>query len=383
MKILQIIPAFAPKFGGPVTSVFSLSKEFVKQGNEVTVLTSDFDYDETYAHQLEDYGVEIIPFHTMVNFGLFIYTPSMKKWLKDNVFRYDIIHMHNFRAYQNSLVIKYAKHYNIPTILQARGSVLPFFQKTLLKKIYDIVWGFYILKNTSKVIALCDTEAQQYQKMGVSLQKIEIIPNGIDLTQFSDLPLKGSFRSKYNISENEKIILFLGRIHKIKGIDLLIEAYSKVLEEFPNVRLVIAGPDDHYFSTLQKQIINSNITNLPLFTGPLYGKEKLSAYIDADVYVLPSRYETFPNTVLEAWACGRPVIVTKGCLIADIIERAGYVSEFEVNQLKNLIIKSLRDDFENKKFGEIGQKLVQNEFDSLSVTKKMISFYSKTIEETE
>jgi glycosyltransferase involved in cell wall biosynthesis len=379
MKILQVIPSFAPKFGGTVSSVFIVSKELAKRGHSITLITSDLDFDKNYAQTLEEFGVEIIPFHTVANFGLFKYTPSLKKWLKNNIRQYNVIHLHDFRAYQNISIPNLALQNNNPYLIQAHGSVLPFFEKKLLKRLYDVVWGNKILKNASRVIALCEAEAEQYRTMGVPENKIVIIPNGLDLSQFLNLPEKGTFRSKYGISENEKIVLFLGRIHKIKGIDLLIDAYSDLLKELPNIRLVIAGPDDNYLSVIKKQIQREKLDKSPLLTGPLYGQEKLAAYIDADVFVLPSRYETFPNTLMEAWACGTPVIVTKRCLISDIVEKAGYVSAFDVKELKNTIKIVLNDEKQRMINVNAGLELIKNELNISSCLDQIEKVYKETI----
>lgn len=375
MKILQVIPFFSPKFGGTVHSVRLLSQELVKRGHEVTIITSDLDFDPEFARSVEQHSVEIIPFPIVVNLGLFIYTPSMKTWLNQHINRYDIVHLHNYRAHQNTLATRAAIANNIPVILQAHGSVLPFFEKKGLKRLYDLVWGNEILTNASAVIALCESEVEQYRAMGIKNNKIIIIPNGIELSQFSDLPSKGTFRSKYHIPNDEKIILFLGRIHKIKGIDLLIDAYSELVQENPNVTLVIAGPGDNNILEIKNQIKNKNLKKEPLFTGPIYDQDKISAYVDADVYVLPSRYETFPNTVLEAWACRAPVIVTDRCLIADVVERAGYVVGCNPTELKNAIVDLISNDDLRHSIGEAGNLLVNSEFTNSSVIDKMESLY--------
>ncbi|MCQ8893266.1 MAG: glycosyltransferase [Methanolinea sp.] len=358
MKILQVIPFFSPKFGGSVISTFLTCQKLSERGHDITVLTTDFHFDAVYAKKLKN--VEVIPTESSLHIGLFLYSPKMKAWLSKNISKYDIIHLQNFRSYQNAIVSNYAKKMGIPYILQARGSVLPFFEKKLLKQAFDMMWGNEILKNAAKCIALTKTESDQYIKMGVPENKIVIIPNGLDLSQFSNLPERGTFRSKYKISDNEQIILFLGRIHKIKGIDLLIEAYAEVLKEIPNARLVIAGPDDNYISALQKQIRELKPGKMPLFTGPLYDQEKLSAYVDADVYVLPSRYEVFANTILESWACGTPVIVTTGCHIADVVEKAGIVVERDPVELAEAIKKIVLDEVLREKFSKMGKMLVND-----------------------
>ena len=153
MKILHICPFFSPKFGGSVAVSYQLSKELAKKGHAVTIITSDFNFDKDFAKDVEDYGVEIIPFRTVKNFGLFIYTPSIKKWLRNNAKTFDVFHMHEYRSYQNSIACHYAIKNRIPYIIQPHGSVLPFFEKRMLKKIYDIYWGKQILENASKHIA--------------------------------------------------------------------------------------------------------------------------------------------------------------------------------------------------------------------------------------
>jgi len=362
MKILQVIPYFTPKRGGDVNICYYLSKQLVERGHKVTIITTDFEFDREYAKSLEEVGVKVIPFHCTANIKLFLISPSMKKWLKTEIRKFDVVHSHDFRTYQNSVVHKYAKKINVPYILQAHGDIPRIIEKQRLKKLYDWVWGNKILKDASKVIALTKTEAEQYKKMGVDEDKIEIIPNGIDLSEYENLPERGEFRKKYLIND-EKIILYLGRIHKIKGPDLLARAFAELSKEIDNVKLVIAGPDDGYLTSLKKLIADLEIDDKVLFTGPLYGEEKFRAYVDADVYVLPSVYETFPVIVLEACACGTPVIVTDRCGIADIVDdKVGYVVENAKDQLQNVIIEVLSDERLRRRFGEEGKRLVREKF---------------------
>ena len=170
-----------------------------------------------------------------------------------------------------------------------------------------------------------------------------------------------------------------GRIHKIKGIDLLIAAYSDLVKEIPDIRLVIAGPDDNFLSVLKDQIRRLNPQKMPLFTGPLYNQEKLAAYVDADVYVLPSRYETFPTTVLEAWACKTPVIVTKGCLIFELVAKAGNVSSLDVKDLKNTILAVFNDETQRMKNKKAGLNLIKTELNMVSFINKIEEVYKETI----
>jgi len=377
MKILHVIPYFNPQRGGDVNVCYHITKHLVKLGHDVTIFTTDFEFDEKFARTLN--GVRVVPIHCYINMQLFLYAPLMKKKLKKEINNFDIIHVHDFRTYQNIVIHRYAKKFGIPYILQAHGDIPILSEKQTLKKLYDIVWGKRILNDASKIIALTSIESKQYIAMNADGKKIEIVPNGIDLNEYNNLPKKGEFRKIYSIRKDEKIILFLGRLHQIKGINLLVDAYSELIKELFNVRLVIVGPDEGSLSTLKRQITSLNISDKVLFTGPLYEIDKLRAYVDADVYVLPSIYETFPNTVLEAWTCGTPVIVTKGCSISDIVENAGCVVNYNKYELKNAIIKVLRNDEEIKMLKENGKRLITQTFNIDSCINKIVELYRQFI----
>ena len=390
MRILQVTPTFVPsKFGGVKVVSYNLSKTLAKRGHEVTVYTTDADIGYSRLRDVKDIksrgGFNVRYFKNISNSLAFthrLFLPiGMVSAIRKDIINFDIIHIHGFRSIQDVIIHKYAKKYNIPYILQAHGSVLPFFQKERLKKIFDIFFGYRILRDASKIIASTKIEAEQYKRMGVGEGKIEIVPNGIDLSEYGNLPEKGKFRRKYSIGDDEKIILYLGRIHKIKGLDLLAKAFMDLSKELDSLKLVIAGPDDGFLSTLKKQIEDLNIGDRILFTGLIPEKDKLGAYVDADVYVLPSVYETFPVTVLEACACGTPVIVTDRCGIANIVNdnNVGHVVEYDKDQLQDAIFKILINDELRRYFGEVGKKLVREKFSWDIVVEQLEKIYGDII----
>ena len=374
MKIVNVIPYFTPQKGGDVASVYNLSKHLAERGHEVTIFTTDFELDREYIKSLD--GVRVVPFHCIANIGKMLISPTMKGQLKKEIKDFDIIHMHNFRSYQNVVAHHYAKKYNIPYILQAHGSVLPFFQKQRLKKLYDGVWGYRILKDASKVLAYQQIEATQYQDMGVNRDKIEILTSGIDLLKTEDMPKIGKFKKKYSIRDNEKVILFLGRIHKIKGLDLLINAFAELTKKLNSVRLVIVGPDDGYLSTINNLIASIGLESKILILGFISVNDKIAAYVDADVYVLPSRYDIFPTTVLEACSFGTPIITTDQTGIRDLVNNnVGYVVPFDKNQLCNALFKILTDDRLRYYFGERGKKLIKEKYSWDKIVEQLEEIY--------
>ena len=143
---------------------------------------------------------------------------------------------------------------------------LQHFQKNKLKKTYDYFWGYKLLAGASKVLALTETEYDQYKVMGVKEDKIDIVPNGINLTDYRNLPERSVFRNRYGIKENEKMILYLGRITRTKGIDLIVKILPKLLKDIKNLKFVIVGSDDGFFKYIKKLIENLDLKNEIFFT---------------------------------------------------------------------------------------------------------------------
>ena len=389
MKILQSHQYFYPARhrGGVLRSVYDLSKQLVEQGHEVTVWTTDV-FDKKSRIRVDSNpvfvdGIKVFYFRGVPN-GLlpkYLLTLSreMLHEIRREISRFDIAHLHGFRSVQNILLYPYLKRNGIPYVEQAHGS-LPKIGKRGLKWLYDLFWGRKLLQDASKVIALTETEAEQYLDAGVNKDKIEIVPNAIDLSQFEDLPAKGEFRRKYSLGAKEKVTLSLGRIHKIKGLDLLARTFARISPELNNVKLVIVGPDSGYLSELTRVISQLRIGDRVLFTGPLYDRDKLEAYVDADVFVLPSVYEASPHTVLEACACGTPVIMTDRCGIAEIFDgQAGFVVPYDEEQLGDALMHMLTDEPARQQFGGNGRLLVQQRFDLPRIVEQTENIYKAVV----
>jgi len=112
----------------------------------------------------------------------------------------------------------------------------------------------------------------------------------------------------------------------------------------------------------------------------LFDRDKLAAYVDADVYVLPSRYEIFGNTILEAWACGTPVVVTRGCQISNVVEKAGYTTDFDALALKDAISSVFNNEEQRLANIRSGHLLIEKEYNLDSVVTRIESLYVSVVE---
>lgn len=394
-KILQVSPYFPPAyaFGGPGKVAYQVSRELVKRKHEVFVYTSDAKDSGSRlridsADVVDGIGVRYfrnLALMPVKKFKLFI-TPQLISHTKEEIKKFDVIHLHDYRTFQNVVIAHYAKKYDVPYVLQAHGSLPRIGSWRRLKWFYDVLFGYRLLRDAAKVIALSQTEAEQYRRMGVPDEKIAIIPNGIDLSEYANLPPKGSFKKKYGIDEDKKVVLYLGRIHKTKGIDILVKAYALLMNgmNFKDAVLVIAGPDDGYLGKLEELITAFRMEKDVLVTGPLYGRDKLEAFVDADVYVLPSRYEIFGMTVLEAYACGKPVIASKVGGLKNLVVNGETGLLFEpgsIEQLTENIIYLLNDRDKAKKMGLKGKRFVEENFAIEKVAVHLEKVYSEIASE--
>lgn len=379
MKILQVISYFTPKRGGDVNICYNLSKELSKLGHEVTIVTTDFEYDLNYARSLKD--VEVIPFRRVANLGLFLYTPHLGGWLRSNISRYDVIHLHNFRSYQSAIVCKYAKEFNVPYIIQPHGTLPRIIERKNLKQLYDIVWGNDIRRHASKLIAVSRSEAEQFRQAGIPEEKTTLIPNGIDHVSFMNLPPAGRFKEQYGIHEKH-IILYVGRLHKRKGIDILIRAFNSFLQSWTgdNVALVIVGPDGGYQSVLEGLVEQLGLSDKVRFIG--FIPSLAAAYREADVLVYPSTYEIFGLVPFEALLCGTPVIVTDDCGCGEIIKKAecGYLAHYgDVAGLAEALRFALEHPDVNKRMVEAGRRYIEEHLAWESVVKRVEEVYEESI----
>lgn len=387
MNILHVVPSFAPCFshGGVVNASYQIAKKQAEKGHDVTVYTTDscnerLKFKDNYNQNVD--GINVCYFKNISNTfknKATIDTPvSMVSYLKKTIKDFDIIHIHEHRHSLAIITHRYAVKNNIPYVLQAHGSVLPFFQKEKLKEVFDKLWGFNILHDADKVFALTEVEKEQYLKMNIKENNIEIVPLGINLDEYNNLPDKGIFKSKYNISESDKLLLFLGRIHEIKGLDLLIEGFNKI--DNTNVKLAIVGGDYGFKDTLDKLIEDYDLNDKIIFPGVLTGKDKIEALVDSDIFIMPSRYESFTTSGLEAMACHKPLILTKNNHIHTWVnDNVGLVCEFDANDLANSIETLLNNPELCEEFGEKGRSLIESKYDWDKVVSQIDEIYEKCI----
>ena len=388
-QILQVLPYFYPAFafGGPVPVVYNLSRELARRGHEVSVYTTNA-LDRKRSLKLEEDlrcmdGFYVRYFKNIVRPYSFFFSPDIIRIAKREIPKFDSIHLHGYRTFQNIVIAHYAKKHGVPYVLQAHGTLPRIRVKQRLKWIYDVFFGYRLLRDASKVIALSQVEAEQYRDMGVPGDKIAIIPNGIDLSEYADLPPKGTFKKKFGIDDNEKIVLYLGRIHKLKGIDFLIKAYSCLVKNgVKDSKLVIAGPDDGYLSKARELACSSGISSSVLFLGFVTERDKVSAYVDSAVVVYPGQYEPFGLVSLEAAVFGKPVLIASGTPMSRIIKKGNFgfsINYGDITSLAESLKMLLKNEDLAHAMGKRWRRYVKNNFDWKTTVSKIEAVYEDAL----
>ena len=355
MKILLVSSTFPPrKFGGITAFSHDLARSLVRRGHKVTVYTTDVNdtrsrLDVRSSENVD--GIDVRYFRNISNSlaSRRLYLPrGITGITKHEIDNFDIVHLNDYRDLPGVIIHYYAKKYGVPYVLQANGSAPRSGKLRGLKRIFDIAFGYNILRDSDKVIAACETEVNEYKELGVTRDKVIVLPPLYDVQEFSQPPPLGQFKHKFHIKEKH-IVLFLGRLHRIKGIDFLIESFHELIRGRVDAILVIIGPDDGYGTTLRKLVNRLNLSHQVLFVEYLRGAEKLSALVDATMLVQVSMYERGPGSPFEAVLCGTPIIITKDTGAGEIAGKldAGYLVDFgNIPALVNAMQKILDDPTE-------------------------------------
>ncbi len=378
MKIIQVTQRFFPAIGGVETHVYNIAKKLVEKGHEVTVYTSDLlrDNPQIRLCNVKDKvnGIRIRRFKAfklLPKIEASTVMPSMITALSKE--KADIIHAHGYR-YFPAYLTALARHITgIPIVLTTHSS--PETRMPIISALYNHTVGKFVLKTTDQIISLTKMGAEYLTSIGAKSEKISVIPNGIDSNLFSRGTDGYSFREKYGITG--KIILFVGRLSKVKGLNYLIDAMPEILNEMPDAILLIVGPDFGLQMGLRRRVKQLFIEKKVLFTGYLPDDELVGSYAASDLFVFPSLAESFGIVLLEAMAMGKPVIATNVGVAHDLIRNGvnGFLVEpRRPDQIAKTVISLLKNGNLAIKMGNVNRKIA-SEYSWDNITQTICEVY--------
>ena len=326
MKILMLTWEYPPRVVGGISKVvYDLSHKMVKEGNEVTVVTyKDGDNVKYYEN---DKGVEVYRVDNYMirpnNFIDWIMQLNFNMITKANEImnkngKFDVIHAHDWLVAYSAKSIK--ESYNIPlisTIHATESGRNNGIHDETQRYINDSEW--MLTYESSEVIVNSNYMKNEVQRLfGLPYDKINVIPNGVNLQLFSNVNIDYDFRRQYAM-DNEKIILYVGRLVYEKGIQNLIAAMPKILDRYHDSKLIICGRGG-MIDELREQVKYLGIDNKVYFAGYCDSKKMQKMYKCADVAVFPSTYEPFGIVAIESMLSGTPTIVSDVGGLNEIVE---------------------------------------------------------------
>lgn len=324
MRILHVIGSLSPADGGPPEAVRQLARAYSKIGVNVEVLCQD-PPDAPFLSSLT------VPVHALGQrwLGRFGLSPRLWRWLHANAARFDSIVMNGVWIFPDIAVRSAARRVGVPYAVFTHGALDPWFQqhyplKHLKKTLY---WPlqYRVLRDATAV--LFTTRAERNLAV-VSFRPNQwesvVVPYGISDPGGDPVAQIEAFYTAFPTLRGRRFLLFMSRLHPKKGCDLLIESFARVAGEFPDVDLVVAGPDQEGSqATFQQICAEKGIAGRVIWPGMISGDLKWGALRASDAFILPSHSENFGIVVAESLAAGRPVLTTNKVNIWPEIEADG------------------------------------------------------------
>ncbi|HXU38805.1 MAG TPA: glycosyltransferase [Blastocatellia bacterium] len=364
MKVLHVIPAVAPRYGGPSQAIFEMCRALGEQGLEVLLATTNADGQSQLPVQTGDAfeyrGVPTIFFPSRLG-ERFNYSPALASWLHENVEKFDVVHVHAVFSHPSLATARACCRHSVPYIVRPLGSLDPWSmrQKGLRKRLMWQMAAGRMLRGAA-FVHYTTSEEKKLAESSLALDRGVVIPLGIDLDEIRSQAAAGVFREAHPSLGDKPYILALSRIHSKKNYELLIETFLSLAKrpELDRWRLVIAGDgDDDYLSSLRALSERLSGRDRVIFTGWLEGVRKASALQNASLFALPSQQENFAIAAAEALACGVPVLVSEHVNLAPEIvrARAGWVASLDGDDFSRALMEAMSDDDERERRGAAGK----------------------------
>ena len=392
MKIALTCPASLPatQFGGILFLSIHIAKNLSEEGHEMTIYTSDLDFANNAStfnkelptkEKIDKYTIKRT--HVWFSTFLFFVNPGMYKQMLNDDF--DIIHAIGVRSFQSFIATLVSKRKKIPLIIADQGGLTTHpdlrnssLMKQILIKLQKPFIKF-VINNATRVIVANEYEKKIFLEF-CNEAKISTIRNGIDLDELNSS--NTNFIEKYEVREN--FILFLGRFHTVKGIDVLLDSISQIKNNdlMDNVKIVIMGVDFGYEQVMEKKINELKLNNKILLIKNPSRKDVLSAYNACKFLVLPSKWELSPLTPLEGFAFKKTVISTTAHGIPYTIQHNKnciLVKPNNPTELANAILDLIGDEEKAEELGLAGYDLVHSTCNSKNMVKETLAIYEKLV----
>jgi glycosyltransferase involved in cell wall biosynthesis len=368
MKITHVIPYMHPAAGGPPVVVDRLSRELAARGHELNVLTTDLFGRQNLAWATDEsrpYGMEVFSATVGNSFG---FSTRFWKEIGRAIRGSDAVHIHTLWTFPGLAAARACLRARIPYLVMPHGMLDPnSVQRGWLKKqCYGRFLEWPLLRRAR---GMCYTHPEEERLAAMTCRAL---PHGYIVELGAESPPdcpKAELRSEFLVRHPElrdrAVVLFLGRLHSKKGLDLLIPAFDRVRQQRPDAHLLLVGPGDPaYVQSIREEVSRRGLQNAVTFTGVLYGRDKWAAMAASDLFVLPSYQENFALAAVDAVQSGLPVLLSRRVNLWKDLVDAGVARDCEpdLNSLVPVLAGGLSDEEWRRSAVRAGKKLLSERF---------------------
>lgn len=319
LTVLQFGMTYAPRWsdGGPPRIMYDYARHLLLEGFQVMVLTGD----NNRPKPEDDWagfppGLEVHYLRKLGGWrGQYYFDFSWKEltdFFDRHWWKIDFIHLYQSRSIFNVAALWAARKYGIKVVLSSFGSMPR--RGSVGKYLYDNLFVLPLTRRTELLLAQTRNEAEVYRRYGGRADKIHLLPLAVDLSKLPSATagLRREFRGRYQIPEQARLFLFLGRLHPTKGVEFLVRCFGRVVQDTRDAYLAIVGHDQGSAAAVNQEIARQGLQSRVVLCGPLYDNARWQAYAAADCFVIfPEIFEETSLASLEALACGTPVITNE------------------------------------------------------------------------
>jgi glycosyltransferase involved in cell wall biosynthesis len=330
--------------GGMVPSILGMTGSLARRGGPITIVTPT-------ASRLD--GKTLPPDVRLLG-------PETD--LERSIRSADVVHFHGLWQGHTRRGARAARLANVPYLVAAHGMAEPWAlrHKALKKKVYTALVEGKNLRRASCLHALARPEVGHLRAIAPRTP-IALVPNGVDLGPFDNLPPRSVLEAEFPELVGKFVLLFFGRLHVKKGLDLLAEALGHLKLDHPELHLLLAGNDDGALTPFLSQAEGEGISSRITRVGHVSGERARQVWGAADAFVLPSYSEGFSMAILEALACRLPTLITTACHFPELgAAEGGIVVEPTAEQVTTGLRELLdRTSRERESLAEKGRALVE------------------------
>ena len=379
MRILHVIGDLAPASGGPAKAGFEMARALARRGHDMTIYTTDFGQPANAPRDQTRDRVRIRLFPLQAP-RIWLASWPMCQALAHDLPGFDLLHLHSLYLFHDWAAGSLARRIAKPYLVRPHGSLDPYIhrRRRLKKAIFDLWFQNRVLAGAAAIHYTAEDEMRLAEPFVQGAPGV-VIPNGLDPADYATLPSKGSFRARYPEIGDRRILLFLGRINFKKGLDILARAVGRLARK--DLHLVIAGPDGGYLAETRRFVAEAGIADRTTFTGMLAGEEKLAAFADAALFLLPSYSENFGIAVVEAMACGLPVLISDRVNIwrEVVADHAGLAAPCDPAAFAERITAMLAVPATLAAMGVAGRAAVERRYDWANIALRLEQVYGAIV----